>query len=253
MSLDDILIALVILPPTLLVIVLLVALRRQQAKDDELQRAAAARGWTYENTSSRRYLIRCWTGTTDGVAWQAESLVQKSGDTPARRRRIARWHGAWNPGVSSPVVVVGLPKGKEDLVTTIPEGDGFFGRLTQKAFSYAFDKTIDGYFGDGPGKEVDAATMRPVAVKVPGFVVMANDTQEGARIMQQGLDRVLRAAASDQSLTLPDGHRPWILLRPHAVSVTRIGRVRDMNDLERFVRAGISLTRNFTFGRPGTR
>jgi hypothetical protein len=38
-------------------------------------------------------------------------------------------------------------------------------------------------------------------------------------------------------------------LRPHAVSLARMERYRDVNELEGFVRAGIGLTRAFTFGR----
>ena len=65
-------------------------------------------------------------------------------------------------------------------------GDGFFAKLAQKAVGFAFDKAIDMYFGDGPGKQVDAGTMHRIDTKTPGFVVMAADKDEGRRILSAG-------------------------------------------------------------------
>ena len=145
---------------------------------------------------------------------------------------------------------MGLPKGKEDLGTTIAAGDGFFAKLAQKAAGFALDKAIDVYFGDGPGKEVDAATMHRVETKMPGFVVMAADKDEGARMLTQGLEKALVDAANDKASVLSNDDRPWILLRPKAVSLARMERFRDINELDGFVRAGLGLTRTSKFNRP---
>jgi hypothetical protein len=245
-----IVVAAIILLITVVGLIVFVTARRQKAKDEELQRAARSRGWTFEKVHERGYRIQRWTGTTDRISWIAESAVFASGGNKHQRRRhIARWHGAYSPGVSGAIVAMGLPKGKEELGKSIAEGDGFFARLAQKAAGLAFDKAIDVYFGDGPGKEVDATTMQRVDAKIPGFVVMAADKSEGARVMQQGLESALRAATGDKHSVLSDEDRPWILLRPNAVSLARMEQFRDINEIEGFVRAGVALTHSFKFGR----
>jgi hypothetical protein len=217
-----------------------------------MQRAASARGWKFEARTEKGYRVHRWTGATDGVSWTAESLTQRGGgeNRQQRRRHIARWHGAWNPGVSGAIVALGLPKGKEEFGRTIAEGDGFFAKLAQKAAGFALDKAIDVYFGDAAGKEVDAGTMHRVEAKTPGFVVMAANKDEGARALQQGLEQALVTAGGDKSSVLSDEKRPWVLLRPHAVSLARTERFRDINEVESFVRAGLALTRTSKFARP---
>lgn len=231
-------------------ILVFAASRKQKAQDEELQRAASARGWKFEATTEKGYRVQRWTGVTDGVPWTAESLRHGAGgNTRQKRTHIGRWHAAYSPGIAHPMVAMGLPKGKEELGKSVADGDGFFARLVQRAAGFAFDKAIDVYFGHDPGKEVDATTMQRVDTKIPGFVVMANDKAEGARVMQQGLESALLTATNDTSSLLSDEDRPWILLRPNAVSLARMERIRDVNELEGFVRAGVALTRVFTFGR----
>jgi hypothetical protein len=231
-------------------VIIFVAARHQKEKEGELRRAASARGWKFEIVHERGYRIQRWTGATDGISWIAESAVFSSGGNKhARRRNAGRWHGAYSPGISSPIVAMGLPKGKEQLGKSLADGDGFFARLAQKAAGIAFDKAIDVYFGHEPGKEVDATTMQRVDAKIPGYVVMSNDKTEGARVLQQGLESALAAATNDKGSLLSDEDRPWILLRPNAVSLARMERIRDINELDAFVRAGIALTRSFAFGR----
>jgi hypothetical protein len=240
----------VILSFTAIGLVIFIAARKQKAQDEELQRAASSRGWKFEKVHERGYRIQRWTGSTDGIAWVAESAVFTSGGNKNQRRRhVARWHGSYNPGIASPLVAMGLPKGKEQLGKSVAEGDGFFARLAQKAAGIAFDKAIDVYFGHEPGKEVDATTMQRVDTKIAGFVVMAADKAEGARVMQQGLESALQTATNDRSSVLSDEDRPWILLRPNAVSLARMERIRDINELEGFVKAGVALTHSFRFGR----
>lgn len=225
------------------------ASRKQKAREEELQRAAAARGWQFESTREMGLRVQRWTGTTDGVSWVAESMQQTARSKNRDARYVQRWHGEWHPGLNSPIVAMGLPRGKEDLGPTIAAGDGFFARMAQKAVGFAFDKAIDIYFGDGPGKEVDAGAMHRIDTQTPGFVVMAADKNEGARIVSEGLGKALADAAVDQSSVLSDKNRPWILIRPKAITLARMRQFKDINELDGFVRAGVALTRAFKFGR----
>jgi hypothetical protein len=242
--------AVVILVVTVVGILAVVASRHQKAKEEEMKRAASARGWQFEVKSERGHRIRRWTGTTDGVSWTAEALSYRSGGKHSHQVRIARWHGAWSPGINGAILAMGLPKGKDTLGPILATGDGLFAKLAQKAAGFALDKAIDHYFGDGPGKEVDAAALHRVDAKTPGFAVMAADKDEGARVLQQGLEQALVAAGADTSSVFSQDKRPWILLRPTAVSLGRMEHFRDINELEGFVRAGIAVTRTSKFGRP---
>ena len=131
------------------------------------------------------------------------------------------------------------------------EGDGFFAKMAQKAMGFAFDKAVDVYFGKALGDEVDAGAMQRVdATRLPGFVVMAADAKEGARILSEGLERSLAEASARNQSVWSQKERPWVLLRPSGISLARLERFRDINELEHFVRAGIDLTRASKFGRP---
>ena len=245
-------IAFFILVATAIVIGATIASRKQAAKEEELKRAASARGWQFQACREGGYRVQRWTGTTDGVSWQAESLRDVGGGNKRhhRRRHIGRWHGAWSPGINGAIVAMGVPKGKEELGQAIAAGDGFFATLAQKAAGFAFDKAIDVYFGEGPGKDVDAGTMHRVDTKTPGFIVMAADKDEGARILSQGLEKALVDASNDTRSVLSNEDRPWVLLRPKGISLARMTPLQDINELEGFVRAGVALTRSFKFGRP---
>ena len=226
---------------------------RIQAQEDELQRSASARGWTFTKTHERGYRIHKFTGTTDGVAWEAESAkLLAGGNKHQRRRHVARWHGRWSPGVTAPLVAMGVPKGKEVMQFQVAQGDGFFARMAQKAAGFAFDKALDVYFGQQAGAEVDAGTMKHVSEpSVPGFIFMAVNADEAKRILTEGLQRALLDGSADSSNLLSETDRPWVMLRPHAISLARMEEFRDVNELDRFIRAGIGLTRGFRFGRPG--
>jgi hypothetical protein len=242
-------IAFFILVATIVAMAVIIASRRQAAKEDELKRAASARGWTFQVTREKGYRVHRWTGTTDGVSWVAESLAQASaGKNQQRRRHIARWHGAWSPGINGAMVAMGLPKGKQTFGQTVADGDGFFAKLAQKAVGFAFDKAIDVYFGDGPGKEVDAGAMHRVDARIPGFIVMAVNKDEGARILSQGLEKALVEATNDKGSVLAEANRPWILLRPTSISLARMDRFRSANEIDGFVRAGVGLTQTSRFG-----
>ena len=195
-----------ILVATLIGILVLVSSRRRAAQEEELKRVASARGWKFESALEKGFRIHRWTGSTEGVPWQAESLKRTAGGNKRERRRhIARWHGAWNPGINGAIACMGVPKGKEVTDTALAEGEGFFAKLAQKAAGFAFDKAIDVYFGDAPGKEVDAGAMHRIdGMKIPGFIVMAADKDEGTRILSQGFERALVDAASDTMSVLSE-------------------------------------------------
>ena len=244
-----IILAIVILVMTFVGLVVLITSRRQAAREEDMKHAASARGWNFEITREKGYRIHRWTGSTDGVSWVAESLAHSSGGNKGQQRRhIARWHGAWSPGVNGAIVAIGLPKGKEELGHTIASGGWFFATFAKKAAGYAFDKAIDVYFGGGPGQEVAAGAMQRVDAKTPGFFVMAADKDEGARVLSQGLEKALVDASNDTTSVLSSEDRPWLLLRPNAISLARMHRFRDINELEGFARAGVSLTRALKFG-----
>jgi hypothetical protein len=240
-----------ILITSLMVMVAIASRRKQAAKEDEMRRAASARGWKFEGTRKRGYQIHRWTGTTEGVPWVAESLVvTPSGNHRQKRPHVARWTAEWNPGFRGAILAMGLPKDKEQLGPAVAAGDGFFAKLAQKAAGFAFDKAIDAYFGEGPGKEVDAGAMHRIETKIPGFIIMAADKNEGSRLLSQGLETALIDATKDRTSALSNENRPWILLRPKAVSLARMDRFHSIDDVDGFVRAGVALTRTSKFGRP---
>lgn len=245
-------IAILIVGATLMLLMSRFAKARVQAKEDELKKAASLRGWTFDRKNDRGYRVYTFSGTTDGIAWHAESVELVAGrNRRNRRRHAARWHGKWAPGLSGPIVAIGVPKGKE-AATSIVEGDaGVVARLAQKAAGMVFDKGLDAYFGKEIGDQIDAAALRRVETpQVPGFILMAKDTLEGTRILNEGLQQALAGATNDRASVLSEANRPWVLLRSQGISLARMERIRQVDELDRFVRAGIGLSRAFRFGRP---
>ena len=247
-----IVVAIFIITTALIFVASRVATGRRQAQEEELKRAASARGWTFSSTQERGYRMYKYSGTTDGVAWEAESARQVAGGTRRQRRRhIGRWHGKWAPGLSAPMVAMGVPKGKEVLSFQVAQGDGFFSRMAQKAVGFAFDKAIDVYFGPEIGAEVDAGTLKHVnEPSVPGFIFVAGNVDEAKRVLAEGLQRALQDATNSNTNVLADEDRPYLLLRPQGISLARMEEFRGIEELEQFVRAGVGLTRAFKFGRP---
>ncbi|HJU43776.1 MAG TPA: hypothetical protein VJ691_13205 [Vicinamibacterales bacterium] len=226
---------------------------RSQAEEDELKRGASSRGWTFSSTQERGYRLYKFAGTTDGVAWEAESAKLVAGGKNRERRHIARWHGKWAPGLSAPMVAMGVPKGKEVLSFQVAQGDGFFARMAQKAVGFAFDKALDVYFGPEIGAEVDATTLKHVnEPSVPGFIFTAGNVDEAKRLLAEGLQKALLDATNSNTSVLADEKRPTLLLRPQGISLARMEEFRDVQEVEQFVRAGVGLTRAFRFGRSAT-
>ena len=246
-------IATFILTTTAIGLLVLISSRQRAAQEAELKRAAAARGWQFESMLDRGYRVHRWTGTTDGVGWRAESLRSTSGgNRPHRRRSIARWHCDFSPGINAPIVCMGVPEGKELHSVELKESEGVIGKLAQKAIGFAFDTAIDMYFGKALGQEVDAGAMRRVETTLPGFIVMAASKDEGARILAQGLEQSLSAAIRDPHSAFSKDDRPWILLRARGLSLARMEQFSDLAEIDRFIRAGVALTRSSKFARPFT-
>lgn len=241
-------IATFIIATTVVALLIFTTSRKRQAREEELRRAASARGWRFESTSERGYRVHRWSGNTEGVPWRAESL-HYANSSKQRRPNLARWHADFNPGVTAPIVVMGVPKGKEIPSFSVAQSDSLLAKLAQKAVGFAFDKAVDLYFGDALGKEVDAGAMHRVDSALSGFVVMAISKDEGARMLTQGLERSLLEASNDQASVFGADDRPSILLWPKGISLARITEFKDVNEVDRFVRAGIALTRANRFGQ----
>lgn len=246
------LLAVFIIVTAIIVVLSRLSKGRVQAKEEELRKSVALRGWTFDSKLDGGYRIHRFTGTTDGVAWEAESAkLVGGGKRRERRRHIARWHGKWSPGVNAPIVGMGVPRGKEVLGTTIAAGDGFFARMAQKAAGLMFDKAIDVYFGKEIGDQIDAEELRRIEnASVPGFILMAKDLNEGSRILKEGLQRALVDATNDKNNVLSQQDRPWVLVRNQGISLARMEQFRDAGELEQFIKAGVGLARSFRFGRP---
>lgn len=227
--------------------------RRQSAHEEELRRGASARGWKFESLKEGGYKVQRFHGDTDGVEWMAESLQFMTGgqNKHRRKRRIARWHGRWSPGLNAPIVCLGLPKGAEApaFPALAEQGEGFLARMVQKAAGFAFDMALDELFGDEAGAQVDARTLRPVDVQLPGFIVMAANDDEAKRALSEGLERALGDAPKQPGSLLAEDSRPSVLIQPKGISLARMERIRTINELEQFIQAGTSLTRAFKFGR----
>jgi len=240
-----------ILATTALAMVAFIARRRREAKEDEMKRVASSRGYQFDARTERGARIHRWKGATDGIAWTAESFRSpSSGKNRDKHVRIGRWNGEYNPGINKPIVCMGLPKGKEVPAVPAAQSDNIFTTLAQKAMGFAFDKAIDAHFGKELGKDIDAATMSRVdSAKIPGYVVTAADKEEGQRVLAQGLEAALTNAANDKTSVIAGDNRPWILLRSNGISLARMERIRDLDELDAYIRAGVGLTRAFTFGR----
>ncbi len=246
-------VAFTILAATLAIVVNVWTRRRRAAKEDELRRQASMRGWTFESASEGAMRVHRWRGTTEGIAWVAESLEgparQKGGRS--HRRGPSRWRTTGTAGPASPIVCIGVAPGHEQPAFEVARGEGWLAALAQKAAGFAFDKSLDAYFGAEIGAQVDATALRRVeGTTVPGFVVMAADPDAAARLLFQRLQGLLGEAVKDRDAALSDEARPWVLLYPHGVALARMDRFSSAQDVERFVRPGVTLARTPDIGAP---
>lgn len=238
-------IAVAIIGASIVALATVVGSRRRAAQEEELRQAASARGWTFESTSGHGSRVRRWRGTTDGVGWTIESVRRTSGKKAESRRHVTRWYTTAAISTATPIFCMGVTPGKEIPSFEVAKGDGWIAQMAQKAAGFALDKAIDTLFGDAAGRAVDARTLHRVETEqVPGFVVMAGDASEAARLLLQGVKAALadiNAGAGDELTS--------VLIYQHGTALARMQQAESAGDLEVLIRRGISLARASTFGR----
>jgi hypothetical protein len=104
---------------------------------------------------------------------------------------------------------------------------------------------VDVYFGEEAGRQVEASTLQTIESGTPaGFIVMAANSAEGARLLSSTWTPALDGLVADPGSALSDDdERPWVLLQPRRVSLARMRMVTSAADLERIVRAGVALVK----------
>jgi hypothetical protein len=222
------------------------ARRKSQQQRDLMRAGSTARGWSCEWQIDGAHDLTRWEGKTDGVPWTAEYRRLRHKRKGQTRAHNLRW---WADGFgvpNAPVLLMGVPKGKEIPAVTLAQGDGLLASLAQKAAGFAFDKSLDLFFGAEVGQQIDARTLRAVeSVVLPGLMVMAADNTAGAFWLNQtGHRSAIETLLRDPSSALSDDvDRPWVLLMGAQVRLARMAPVTKVEDLERLVRAGVALVR----------
>lgn len=220
------------------------AQRQNQQRQDALRAESEVRGWSCEMSIEGVFDLTHWQGQTDGVRWTAEHRRLRHKRKGQTRTHNVRWWADGFHGPSSPVLLMGVPKGQETLTVKLAQGEGLLASMAQKAVGFALDKSLDTFFGEEAGRQVDARTLQVVEEPtLPGFIVMALNAGDGAFWLdQQGLRAVVEAQVGDaESALSDDGGRPWVLWLGRRVSLARRAPVTSANHLERLVRAGVAL------------
>lgn len=243
------------LVPLVLFAVLLMALgiamsryvrNRQLQREEAMRSEAAARGWLFDATNEGRLRLMRWRGVTEGISWTAEYRrgVRKRGAQHRRTHRL-RWWADTLRGPSAPVLFMGVPAGKEAPDFTVAQGDGPLAAIAQKAAGYALDQAVDVYFGEEAGRQVEPAALKTLTSGTPkGFIVMAGNTPDAARQVAATWTPAIEALTADAASALSDDdERPWVLLLPRRVTLARMRIVSSAADLERVVRAGVTLVK----------
>lgn len=220
--------------------------RQNRQRQDALRAEAVARGWSCDTSIAGVFDLTRWQGQTDGVRWTAEHRGLRHTRKGQTRTHNIRWWADGFHGPTSPVLLMGVPKGQENLTVKLSQGEGLLASMAQKAVGFALDKSLDTFFGEEAGQQVDARTMQVVEnPTLAGFIVMAVSADQGAFWLdQQGLRAVVEAQVGDAASALSDdGGRPWVLWLGRRISLARRAPVTLINDLERLVRAGVALVR----------
>ena len=127
-----------------LVIVRLSPERQRQARPGRRTQARATHARAGRSRSVHRArlpLYRFRGTTTASPGRQSPPCSSRGGNKHRRRRHIARWHGEWSPGVSAPIVAMGVPKGKEQMAQgPSPPATVSSRGSRSKAVGFAFDK-----------------------------------------------------------------------------------------------------------------
>lgn len=218
---------------------------RRERREEAFRSEARTRGWQFEAADEGAFRVLRWRGITDGVTWTAEyrRRTRKKSQRHGNPFRFVWWADTLR-GPASPVLFMGVPRGKETPALRIAQGDGLVARLAQKAAGFSLDLSVSVYFGPDAGTRVDAGALKPVERGAPpGFIVMAAEPSEGARLLFGGWTEVMSAQTRDVQSALSDEQRPWVLLLPRRVSLARMGAIGSADDVERFARAGAALVK----------
>jgi hypothetical protein len=220
---------------------------RQRLAQREAQWLAesATKGWTLMADKDGLFQRMRWQGQTDGVAWTLEYRRgrHKRQNSADRAHRMCWWASAFQ-GPPSPVLCMAMNKGQEQPSVKLAQGEGMLAALVQKAAGAALDKTLDVYFGEEAGRNVDARLLKMVeTVSQPGYLVMAQDEVAAEHWLAGGCGAVLAALVNDTESALhPDVGRPWVLWVGRQVMLANMRPVNSMAEVERMVKAGVSLT-----------
>jgi hypothetical protein len=219
--------------------------QKQVQREADWRTESAARGWAFDTDTEGEFQRMRWQGQTDGVAWTLEFRRgrHKHRGTADRAHRVRWWANAFQ-GPSSPVLCIGMNKGQEQPALKLAQGEGMLATLAQKAAGAALDKTLDVYFGEEAGRQVDARLLKPVEnTPQAGYLVMSADAAVAARWMAEGSGVALDKLVADAHSALhTDIGRPWVLWIGRQVMLANMRPVNGMEDVTRLVNAGVALT-----------
>jgi hypothetical protein len=207
---------------------------------------AAERGWTFDRLTEGAFELMRWQGTTDGVTWTLEYRRgrHRSSGTSERAHRM-RWTSKVFQGPSSPVLCIAMKKGQEQPALQLAQGDGTLATLARKVAGAALDKTLDVYFGQEAGQQIDARRLVPLPnVAQTGYFVMAEDLASASHWLQGGPGAQMdKEANAPGSALFADEGRPWVLWVGTQVMLANMRPVRDTHEVALLVNAGVSLTK----------
>lgn len=223
--------------------------RHREQGQDRMATDAAARGWTFESGTEGLFDLQRWAGQTEGHRWTVEYRRgrHRKSASHTRTHRLRWWTEGFG-GPTAPILLIGVPRGKEMPEVQLFQGEGLLASMAQKAAGFALDKGLDAHFGEAMGRQVDARELRRVdGVDLPGFMPLSTDiVQARFWLDQPGHRQALLAQVEDTGSALShEPHRPWVLLAGRQLSLAQPVPVRSTDDVERLVRAGVALAEAF--------
>lgn len=225
------------------------ARRHREQAQGQLTADAAARGWTFESGTEGLFDLQRWSGHTDGHHWTAEYRRgrHRKSSGPTRTHRLCWWTDGFGEP-TTPILLIGVPRGKELPALQLTEGEGLLAIMAQKAAGFALDKALDAHFGEDAGRQIDARALRMVeGVGLPGFLLMAVDIAQARYWLDQPAHRQALLAQVDDAASVfsNEQDRPWVLLLGRRLMLAQPVAVRSTADLDRLVRAGAALAEAF--------
>ena len=239
----------VLLPIAALALVTIWLARKQQQafaqREAQWRAAAEAKGWAFHCETEGAFQLMRWRGTTSGVAWTLEYRRgrHRSGGASQRAQRT-RWWAQTFQGPSTPVLCIAMKKGQEQPAQQFAQGESALATLARKAAGAALDKTLDIYFGQQAGREIDARRLKPLqGATQTGYLVLAEDPVAATHWLQDGPGAQLATAVNAPGNALhADEGRPWVLWVGRQVMLANMRPVTSIDDVTRLVDAGVALT-----------